>query len=636
MLGADELLQGRYKITRQLGQGGMGAVYEAEDAKQFGKIVALKEILTTLTNVSDVRQHELFRSAFEREAKILMQVDHEAFPQVIDYFSEVNRQFLVMQLIQGKDLNELLIKNNGAFPLAQVCSWADQLLDALDYLHTLNPPIIHRDIKPQNLKLTSRGKIKLLDFGIAKGVDKTSSVTITNATMVAATLHYSPSEQLLRVIDPITREALQMIYGEKMERVLEQNADLRSDIYSLAATLYHFLTNKAPVDSLKRTIEFWREKPDNLTPPNKLNPEIPQEISDWILKAMEIDREKRYSSALEMRNALHKAIAGKSRREEEVKRQSWEVEQEKIRIEREKLALERQNIEKDRSEHQRQVELERQRRAAFENQHPHDAATIVNLPSDHPAAPNVTNPGLTQSSFISPDAPIVSAESASNEVPATAKNLEGEITALSYSDGFGSVENEFPGKTEVRGATEFSYLDQAKLESINRPIAPTPQPEPVRTERTSNNAFFNNNVKWLIPLAALAMIFIGGIAIVWFILGNNSNKSEAKDSPANISNVNSTKSSAITETSSSPEANKQTTDVSKTPAKTPDSGLSSAPVETKNEPVSKSAPSETKRISNPVESSKPEPTAKPVKTPAPKPAKKGKKNMDCIFSDDCK
>jgi eukaryotic-like serine/threonine-protein kinase len=202
MPAVDELLNGRYRIKRQLGFGGMGAVYEAEDYQRFGKAVALKEIRIDFTKVTTDKQKELIKKAFEREAKILTQLEHEAFPQVVDYFVEGDRQFLVMELIQGDDLDQQLSSRQEPFALEEILNLADQLLDALDYLHTLNPPIIHRDIKPHNLKITRRGRVKLLDFGIAKGSDTAMNFTITNQTFLAATLHYSPFEQILRVIDP--------------------------------------------------------------------------------------------------------------------------------------------------------------------------------------------------------------------------------------------------------------------------------------------------------------------------------------------------------------------------------------------------------------------------------------------------
>src|SRR5436190_12308850 len=139
MLTADIVLQERYRIVRQLGQGGMGAVYEAVD-ERLDTIVALKETLFT---------DEKLRKQFEREARLLARLHHPALPRVSDHFNEVDGQFLVMQYIAGEDLAEMLTQRNAPFPQPEVVRWADQLCDALDYLHTQEPQIIHRDIKPE-------------------------------------------------------------------------------------------------------------------------------------------------------------------------------------------------------------------------------------------------------------------------------------------------------------------------------------------------------------------------------------------------------------------------------------------------------------------------------------------------------
>jgi serine/threonine protein kinase len=305
MLAANQILQGRYRIIRQLGHGGMGAVYEAID-ERFGEPIALKEILLELTGPDNEIQKISVLKAFEREAKALAKANHRTIPYVRDYFSELGRQFLVMELVEGDDLERSLKNLGNPFPLEDVLKWADQLLDALDYLHSLDPPIIHRDIKPQNLKLNSRGRIKLLDFGIAKSDNQTS--TVTNQTFVGATLNYSPIEQILRVIDPMFREYVLLKHKAQGERILSQNTDLRCDIYALGATCYHLLTNNFPIGASKRALEIWEGKKDPLPNPGELNPEVTPEISDWLLKAMEIERDRRYSSATEMRKALSSAV----------------------------------------------------------------------------------------------------------------------------------------------------------------------------------------------------------------------------------------------------------------------------------------------------------------------------------------
>ena len=144
MLAPDTVLQNRYRVIRLLGQGGMGAVYEATD-ERLDTTVALKETLFT---------DERLRKQFEREARLLARMHHPALPRVSDHFAEGDGQFLVMQFIPGEDLSQMMALKKGPFPPDQVLTWGDQLLDALDYLHTQDPQIIHRDIKPQNLKLT--------------------------------------------------------------------------------------------------------------------------------------------------------------------------------------------------------------------------------------------------------------------------------------------------------------------------------------------------------------------------------------------------------------------------------------------------------------------------------------------------
>jgi serine/threonine protein kinase len=282
----------------------MGAVYEAHD-NVFDTSVALKEVTIDLSNALDTQAQEMTKLAFEREAKILAKISHETIPHVKDYFIEKDAQFLIMELVDGDDLAKLLKQRNAPFPIGTIIEWTDQLLDALDYLHTQEPPIIHRDIKPQNLKQTTRKKIKLLDFGIAKGTESKSANTITNQTFIAATLNYSPIEQMLRVLDPTFLAVITHKYTEQIETILEQNADVRTDLYALGATIYHMATNKQPAEAVKRGIEIWDGKTDPLEIPTQLNPEIPIEFSRFLLKAMQINRVHRYNSAAEMRAALH-------------------------------------------------------------------------------------------------------------------------------------------------------------------------------------------------------------------------------------------------------------------------------------------------------------------------------------------
>lgn len=273
MLAANSVLQNRYRIIRHLGQGGMGTVYEAID-ERFDHQVAIKETHFT---------EEALRKQFEREARLLYRLRHPALARVIDHFTENGGQYLVMDYIEGHDLWERL-QLGGAFPVEDVLRWGDQLLDALNYLHSQEPPVIHRDIKPQNLKVTSTGQIILLDFGLAKGFAGQVSRVTTSGSIFGYTPNYAPLEQ---------------IQGT--------GTGPYSDLYSLAATLYHLMTGAVPPDVLTRLTATTDGQPDPLRSAHELRAEISQAISGVLWNAMAIGRTQRFSTASEMRAALDRA-----------------------------------------------------------------------------------------------------------------------------------------------------------------------------------------------------------------------------------------------------------------------------------------------------------------------------------------
>jgi hypothetical protein len=269
------LVHGRYRVTRIVGRGGMGAVYEAVD-QRLGNTVALKQMLVSGPGVA---------SAFEREARILAGLRHAALPRVTDYFGEELGQFLVMEFIPGNDLSSVMAQHGRPLPPEEVLRWADQILSALEYLHLQQPPIIHRDIKPQNIKLTPTGEIILLDFGLAKGV---SSAQTQTSSIVAYTPTYAPVEQ-----------------------VQGSGTTPASDIYALSATLHHLLTGTPPPDVLQRLAARAHGQADPLTPVDQLNPLLPPTIARWLLQGLSLDPTQRYPSATAMRNArnaLHTSV----------------------------------------------------------------------------------------------------------------------------------------------------------------------------------------------------------------------------------------------------------------------------------------------------------------------------------------
>lgn len=275
MIKPGTILQDRYFVGKQIGSGGMGAVYLAIDHR-FESQVAIKE-----TYYND----EALSEAFEREARLLNRLHHPALPHVSDFFTEDNTHFLVMEHIEGEDLSKIL-QDGKPLPAADVLRWAGQLLDALDYLHSHNPPIIHRDIKPHNLKITPRGDIILLDFGLAKleTLDEHEERSIFGYSRT-----YSPLEQ---------------IEGT--------GTDARSDIFSLAATGYHLLTGRPPVNALTRAAAVFGGKPDPLEPASTYNLEISLAVDDILQTALAIDPKDRFNSATAMHTAIEYALNEKS------------------------------------------------------------------------------------------------------------------------------------------------------------------------------------------------------------------------------------------------------------------------------------------------------------------------------------
>ena len=358
----NHLQQERYRIIDQFGQDEKSVVYEAFDNALKTNVI-IKEFLVNPKKVTTATQQESLKLTFAKEAKFLTELKHDALLHVHNYFSESDHQYLVLESVEGKDLSELIEKLKKPFTSANVMNWADQLLDALNYLHSQTSPIIYRDIKPENIKLTPTGKIKLLTANLIQSIDSKVNNAAPHKTLDSADLNYLPLEQIWDGLDPASQKVILNSYDEKSEKILEQPADAQSDIYALSATLYHLVTGQFPVDALTRSIDNLEGKSDPLLPPNKLNSNIPSEFSNILMKALEIKRENRFDSALDMRQALEPILKITRERELEARKKQEIATQETRLAEQKRLEQERQLV------HQTKLEVEaKQKRLEQERQ----------------------------------------------------------------------------------------------------------------------------------------------------------------------------------------------------------------------------------------------------------------------------
>lgn len=283
------LLRERYEIVELVGRGGMGATYRARDLRLEGRYCAVKEAIPDSdANLDELRQT---REQFYREASTLARLDHPNLPKVSDYFSLDDRDYLVMDFVPGQDLHELLttsMHEGQPLPEKRVLEWAAQLCDALEYMHRQDPPILHRDIKPSNIKLTPAGQVKLVDFGLVKLLVSDDERTIT-VVQGRGSVQYTPLEQ----------------YGRD-----GSHTDARSDVYSLAATLYHLLTGRPPLDAKSRFL-----KPSAMPSPRTLVPTLSPQTEHAVLWGLSMHPDERPGSIAELRadllapSALSRAVA---------------------------------------------------------------------------------------------------------------------------------------------------------------------------------------------------------------------------------------------------------------------------------------------------------------------------------------
>ena len=268
---------GRYRIDSILGQGGMGAVYLAHQ-EALSKRVAIKEMELRGLSESELRAAV---KQFQSEATFLANLDHPNLVQVTDFFVEEDKHYLVMAYVSGQTLQQKLRVRGKPFSLQQVLEYARPLCDVLTYLHSQNPPILFRDLKPSNIMVEDSGRLKLIDFGIAR----TSSDGERTSTFLkgTGTSGFSPIEQ----------------YGG------HQSTDHRSDIYSLGATIYQLVTGQVPPDAVSRISQGAQ-----VQNPSELFPELSTALDAVLIKSLAMNKQERHQSVAEFARALEAAGRG--------------------------------------------------------------------------------------------------------------------------------------------------------------------------------------------------------------------------------------------------------------------------------------------------------------------------------------
>lgn len=266
------ILKDRYYLNRLLGQGGMGEVFLAED-KLLSRQVAVKKVIYS--------GNEYLLKTAEAEAMVLARLRHEGLPKILDYFNEDQTQYIVMEYVEGHDLGEMLQLNQGAFTTTRVWPWVETLLDILEYLHNQTPSVVHRDIKPQNIKITNDGKLFLLDFGLVKD----TPTRVVGGSLAPSVYGYSQSYA-----------PLEQINGDP--------TSVQTDIYGMCATLYHLLTNVKPADALNRATRRIERKPDSLRPAHEVNHDVPLGLSHVLEQGLHLNSDERIKSVQELRQLL--------------------------------------------------------------------------------------------------------------------------------------------------------------------------------------------------------------------------------------------------------------------------------------------------------------------------------------------
>jgi serine/threonine protein kinase/tetratricopeptide (TPR) repeat protein len=288
------ILDGKFKIVQVLGEGGMGTVYKVELVGRPGYYRAVKELLINLNTSAEERRSAIER--FDKEIDLLFSLKHPHIPSFLLSFQERGNYYFVMEFVPGQSLDKMLEKNKGPLNEEDVIKWMMQVCEALSYIHSFNPPIILRDLKPGNVMVTPSGDVQLIDFGIARRFDPNKRTNTENL----GTISYASPEHLGSLTSPGQRRSPQNP-GKLVQ------TDARSDIYSLGATMYHLLTNYEPDPIQTPATGSIRAKNPRLRTVRVGNTVVCP-VEQVIIKAMQQNPDQRFQNAEAMRTALQHCL----------------------------------------------------------------------------------------------------------------------------------------------------------------------------------------------------------------------------------------------------------------------------------------------------------------------------------------
>ena len=578
------LQEGRYRLDHPIAESSESSVFQGYDTVRDTKVV-IKEIVARMNTGT---QQENLKINFANQAKALASIRHDSLIQVEDYFSEVGRQYLVMESVEGEDLESIIGSSKTPFNLDEAVSWIEQVLEALQYLHNFDPPLLHRQVRPGNVRRLLDGRVKLLAYSSPDG-EMPLSTGMAADEGSTPTLNYAPLELIWEGLDAASQKVILGTYDDRSEKILKSQPDARSDIYSVGATLYYLLTTCVPIDPLERSIEMLEGNPDPLQAPKAVNNSIPDEVSDVVMRAMEIKRENRFDSAAIMRQVLRTA-ANKAQEQDDDRELAEAAEALKIaeetRAEQTRRAAEQTQRELDEEKRRvaEELQIAAERKAAEAKQKPKKEKS-----RKQPADVAVHT---SQRSTVTDENPLELAEESENAVrPNTEAKAEGIEINVDSVERFVAVD---------RGSdASSSNAPQAAFEESESPFS---------YEETRPGS------KLPVMIGALVVLMLAGVG-GWVFLGSGA----AKEQPAPAQTAPSTTApSSPTEAAEQPAATGTTPQAESAVPETPEA-VPQAP---------SAEPSQTRTAPKPTPTKAAKPTNEPAKT-----AEKKKVTVDDLIND---